>query len=126
MTPASHPEVEVQERVRPTREQLRVAAAMFAAAPEEVTAVVVPAVVLLEPWDAAGTPAPRPAHPGGYWLADRGTRDGAYSFVEAVQAARIAAEAHLRAHGQRGAACWVTIRPDGSWVALDGRRPAAA
>ena len=116
LTPAS---ADLRRRLQPSREQLRVAAAMFRAATEDVTSVVVPVVV------AGGdgvvpTPGGRLEYPGGYWLADRGSRDGAYGYPAARDAAEAAAEAHVRAHGHRGVPGWVSIRPDGSWAALDG------
>jgi len=104
--------VDLRGRFEPSREQLRVAAAMFGAAPEEVTSVVVPVVM-------SGTD-PRPEHPGGYWLADRGRQDGVYGFPAARRAAEEAASAHLRRDGRHGLAGWVSIRPDGTWAPLDG------
>jgi hypothetical protein len=118
------PDRELFRRLRPSREQLRVAAAMFRVATEDVTSVVVP--VVAAGMDGAGLDdvrramAPRLEYPGGYWLADRGSRDGAYSFPVAREAAAAAARAHLRSHGDRGVPGWVTIRPDGTWMALDG------
>ena len=101
---------------------------MFAVAPEEVTTVVVPVVLpdaAPEP-DAVQPAAQRPEYPGGYWLADRSTREGLYSFAAARAAAEAAAEAHLRVRGRRGVAGWVSIRPNGSWAAFDGVMAAAA
>lgn len=113
---------EARRQVRPSREQLRVAAAMFAAAPEDVTSVVVPVVV-------PGT-ALRSEHPGGYWLADRSAREGHYAFSAACDAARDVATGHLRSRGRQGVAGWVSIRPDGSWAAfgtvLPGQEAAAS
>jgi len=119
---------DLRQFARPSREQLRVAAAMFAAAPEEVTSVVVPVVlaVVVSEANAGEQTAARPEYPGGYWLADRSAREGVYSFVAARDAAEAAAEAHLRACGRRGVAGWVSIRPNGSWAAFDGLARAAA
>jgi hypothetical protein len=103
---------DLRGRFQPSREQLRVAAAMFRASPEDVTSVVVPVVM--------SEADPRPEHPGGYWLADRGRRDGAYGFPAARRAAEAAASAHLLRAGRHGLAGWVSIRPDGTWSALDG------
>ena len=105
----SLPDQDTRRRLRPSREQLRVAAAMFAAAPEEVTSVVVPIVL-----------AERLEHPGGYWLADRGTPEGAYGYRAARDAAEAAAAAHLQGTGRRGLPAWVAIRPNGTWAAFDG------
>jgi hypothetical protein len=110
--------------VRPSREQLRVAKAMFAVAPEDVTSVVVP--VAMPGTDVDGPARGRVEYPGGYWLADRGSRDGAYSFLAARDAARSAAERHLRACGQQGVAGWVSIRPNGTWALFDGAASVAA
>jgi hypothetical protein len=100
-------------RPRPSREQLRVAAAMFAAAPEDVTSVVVP-IVLTEP-DQPTRSEVGLEHPGGYWLADRSARAGSYSYNAARAAATATAQAHLHARGLRGVPGSVSIRPDGSW-----------
>jgi hypothetical protein len=105
------PAPDERRRLRPSREQLRVAAAMFAAAPEEVTSVVVPIVM--------GDPG-RVEYPGGYWLADRSVPDGSYGYRAAREAAEAAAEAHLRDRGGDGVPGWVSIRPNGTWAAFDG------
>jgi hypothetical protein len=102
---------DVRRRVRPSREQLRIAAAMFAVASEDVTSVVVP-IVVSEP--------SRVEYPGGYWLADRSVPDGSYGYLAAREAAEAAAEAHVRDHGGRGVPGWVSIRTDGTWAAFDG------
>lgn len=121
-TTLARPPAPLRQRMHPSREQLRVAAAMFRVATEDVTSVVVP-VAAPEP-DVAAAAAVRPdpalEFPGGYWLADRATREGAYGYRAARDAARDAAQAHLRRHGRAGVPGWVTIRPDGSWTALDG------
>jgi hypothetical protein len=111
----TQPDTDLRRRLRPSREQLReqlrVAAAMFRVATEDVTSVVVPVVAP----DAAGPdgvgPAPRLEYPGGYWLADRGSRDGAYSFPTAREAAAAAARAHVRRHGERGVPGWSPSGP---------------
>lgn len=110
------PDPDLRRRIRPSREQLRVAAAMFAAAPEDVTSVVVP-VVVTGPVDA---PDPRFEYPGGYWLADRSAATGVYGYRVARDAAGAAAEAHLRERGGAGLPGWVSIRTDGTWAAFDG------
>lgn len=119
----THPDSHLQRRVRPSREQLRVAAAIFTAATEDVTSVVVPIVV---PGTDGGRASERSfEYPGGYWLADRGSPEGAYSFRVARDAAAAAAEAHLRSRGQQGVPGWVSIRPDGTWAVFDGLLNAA-
>jgi len=116
-------DTDLRERLHPSREQLRVAAAMFRVATEDITSVVVPVVAAL-----ADDLQPEGVHPdvdgleypGGYWLADRCCRDGAYSFRAARDAAEATAQAHLSRRGGHGCPGWVSIRPDGSWSALDG------
>jgi translation elongation factor EF-Tu-like GTPase len=112
------PDPDLRRRIRPSREQLRVAAAMFAVACEDVTSVVVPVVVTgsvdVGPADAD----PRLEYPGGYWLADRSASTGAYGYGPARDAAEAAAAAHLRARGVRGVPAWVSIRTDGTWAPL--------
>lgn len=103
---------DVRRRARPSREQLRVAAAMFAAATEDVTSVVVPIVMTGDDR--------RPEYPGGYWLADHSAVGGAYGYRAARDAAEAVAEAHLRDRGGRGLPGWVSIRTDGTWAAFDG------
>jgi hypothetical protein len=110
------PDPALRSRIRPSREQLRVAAAMFAAAPEDVTSVVVPIVVS----DPVHPADPRVEYPGGYWLADRGSTTGAYDYRSARDAAEAAAEAHLRERGGAGLPGWVSIRTNGTWAAFDG------
>lgn len=113
------PAPELRRRIRPSREQLRIAAAMLAAAPEDVTSVVVP--IVMSGADSAGLGwNERLDHPGGYWLADRSQPDGRYGYRAARQAAEAAAEAHLDRHDAVGVAGWVSIRTDGTWVAFDG------
>jgi len=122
-TTLSRPDTDLRGRLHPSREQLRMAAAMFRVATEDVTSVVVPVVVAEggDPRrDATAPDAGRLEYPGGYWLADRGSRDGAYGYHAARDAAAAAAEAHLRHHGRGGRPGWVSIRPDGTWSALDG------
>lgn len=120
----AHPDTDLRRRVRPSREQLRVAAAIFTAATEDVTSVVVPIVV---PGSDGGHVSERSfEYPGGYWLADRGSPEGAYSFRVARDAAAAAAEAHLRTRGRRGVPGWVSIRPDGTWAVGDGLASAAS
>ena len=116
---------DLRERMCPSREQLRVAAAMFGAATEDVTVIVVPVVVPVAPDQlVAGPAAARPVqYPGGYWLADRGGREGAYSFRAAREAAQAVAREHLQAGGGQGVAGWISIRPNGTWAALDGLLP---
>jgi hypothetical protein len=121
------PDAELCRRLRPSREQLRVAAAMFRASTEDVTSIVVP-VVAAYPIDRSIEPAgrtPRPGaerleHPGGYWLADRASRDGEHGYLAAHDAAEAAARAHLDRDGTPGVAGWVAIRPDGTWTAFAG------
>jgi hypothetical protein len=110
---------DLRRRIRPSREQLRVAAAIFAAACEDVTSVVVP-VAVPDGGDDVGRAEQSLEYPGGYWLADRGRRDGIYGYPAAREAALSAARTHLRTHGQRGVPGWVSIRPDGSWAGFDG------
>ena len=122
-TTLSRPDTDLRGRLHPSREQLRMAAAMFRVATEDVTSVVVPVVVAEggDPRrDATAPDAGRLEYPGGYWLADRGRTDGIYSYPAAREAAEAAAAAYLERHGGHGVPGWVTIRPDGTWAALDG------
>ena len=117
----SRPDPEMRRHLFPSREQLRMAAAMFRVATEDVTSVVVP--VVAQDMDGAAAPdrdEDRLEYPGGYWLADRGRTDGIYSYPAAREAAEAAAAAYLERHGGHGVPGWVTIRPDGTWAALDG------
>jgi hypothetical protein len=122
--PGRDPHADLRRRMRPSREQLRVAAAMLSAAPEEVTSVVVPVIVSGSAGRDGRIPNvaanPRLEYPGGYWLADRSVPIGAYGYRAAREAAEAAAEAHLRGCGARGVSGWVSIRTDGTWAALDG------
>jgi hypothetical protein len=115
------PDADVRRHVRPSREQLRVAAAMFAVASEDITSVVVPVVV------PVGVPGAddRLEYPGGFWLADRSAHDGHYAFGSACEAAEATAEAYVRDGGGHGLPGWVTIRTDGTWSAFDGLLAAA-
>jgi hypothetical protein len=117
---------DVRRQLHPSREQLRVAAAMFGAATEDVTAIVVPVVVpaAAGPVVAEQLDAQPVEYPGGYWLADRAGREGAYSFSAARDAAQAAAQAYLGRAGRNGLAGWISIRPNGTWAALDGLVPA--
>ena len=63
---------------------------------------------------------PATEHPGGYWLADRGSPDGAYSYRAARDAAESAAKLYLRTLGRRGVPGWINIRPNGTWAVFDG------
>lgn len=113
------PAPELRRRIRPSREQLRIAAAMLATAPEEVTAVVVP--IVMTGADSAGLGwNDRLEYPGGYWLADRSSPHGRYGYRAAREAAEAVAEAHLQRSGGIGVAGWVSIRTDGTWSAFDG------
>ncbi|HEY6798722.1 MAG TPA: hypothetical protein VI248_28935 [Kineosporiaceae bacterium] len=116
----AQPEADLRRRLRPSREQLRIAAAMFRAATEDITSVVVPVAAACADGPVDRGPVTWLEYPGGYWLADRGSRHGAYSFPIACRAAEAAALAHLCSRGERGVPGWVTIRPDGTWTVLDG------
>jgi hypothetical protein len=115
----AQPTYDLRARIRPSREQVRVAAAIFSAATEDVTAGVVPVVVADSDHQEPTAQWPL-EYPGGYWLADRGRRDGTYGYTIAREAAEAAAQTHLRINDRRGIPGWVNIRPDGTGAGFDG------